>query len=74
MLLRRSAALKRAIAIYPDYLAAHNDLGAQLLEQAQLDEAADELQCCHQDRSPGFQSPIEFGHRSDSAKQVFVKR
>ena len=37
------AALRRAIAIYPDYLMAHNDLGAQLLEQGQLDEAATEL-------------------------------
>ncbi len=37
------AALKRALAIYPDYLAAHNDLGAQLLEKGQLDEAANEL-------------------------------
>lgn len=37
------AALKRAIAIYPNYLMAHNDLGAQLLEQGRLDEAAAEL-------------------------------
>lgn len=37
------AALRRAIAIYPNYLMAHNDLGAQLLEQGQLDDAASEL-------------------------------
>ena len=37
------AALKRAIAIYPNYLMAHNDLGAQLLELGQLDDAAAEL-------------------------------
>ncbi len=37
------AALRRAIAIYPNYLMAHNDLGAQLLEQGQLDEAGAEL-------------------------------
>lgn len=37
------AALRRAIAIYPSYLMAHNDLGAQLLELGQLDEAAAEL-------------------------------
>lgn len=37
------AALRRAIAIYPDYLMAHNDLGAQLLEQGKLEEAAAEL-------------------------------
>lgn len=37
------AALRRAIAIYPNYLMAHNDLGAQLLDQGQLDDAAGEL-------------------------------
>jgi Tfp pilus assembly protein PilF len=37
------AALRRAINIYPDYLVAHNDLGAQLLELGQLDDAAAEL-------------------------------
>ena len=37
------AALRRAIAIYPNYLMAHNDLGAQLLEQGKLDDAAIEL-------------------------------
>jgi tetratricopeptide (TPR) repeat protein len=37
------AALRRAIAIYPNYLMAHNDLGAQLMEQGQLDDAASEL-------------------------------
>jgi tetratricopeptide (TPR) repeat protein len=35
--------LRRAIAIYPDYLMAHNDLGAQLLEQERYDEAIVEL-------------------------------
>ncbi|HEX3086137.1 MAG TPA: tetratricopeptide repeat protein [Pyrinomonadaceae bacterium] len=33
------AALQRAIGIYPDYLMALNDLGAQLLEAGRLDEA-----------------------------------
>jgi predicted Zn-dependent protease len=37
------AALRRAIAIYPNYIMARNDLGAQLLEQGQLDDAATEL-------------------------------
>jgi len=37
------AALRRAIAIYPNYIAARNDLGAQLLERGELDEAANEL-------------------------------
>ncbi len=35
--------LRKAIAIYPRYLMAHNDLGAQLLQQGMLDEAAQEL-------------------------------
>jgi tetratricopeptide (TPR) repeat protein len=35
---------KRALAIDPDYLMAHNDLGAQLLQQGRLDEAAGEFQ------------------------------
>jgi tetratricopeptide (TPR) repeat protein len=33
------AALQRAIGIYPDYLMALNDLGAQLLDAGRLDEA-----------------------------------
>jgi tetratricopeptide (TPR) repeat protein len=33
------AALQRALAIYPDYLMALNDLGAQLIELGRLDEA-----------------------------------
>jgi len=36
-------ALRRAIVIYPDYLMAHNDLGAQLLERQRFDEAEIEL-------------------------------
>ncbi len=35
--------LRQAIAIYPRYLMAHNDLGAQLLGEGKLDEAATEL-------------------------------
>ncbi|HYW71070.1 MAG TPA: tetratricopeptide repeat protein [Pyrinomonadaceae bacterium] len=33
------AALQRAVALYPDYLMALNDLGAQLLDAGRLDEA-----------------------------------
>jgi tetratricopeptide (TPR) repeat protein len=36
-------ALRRALAIYPDYLMARNDLGAQLMEQGRLDEAKAQL-------------------------------
>lgn len=35
--------LRNAIAIYPRYLMAHNDLGAQLLELGRLDEAEKEV-------------------------------
>jgi tetratricopeptide (TPR) repeat protein len=35
--------LRRAIALYPDFVMAHNDLGTQLLGQGKLDEAAQEL-------------------------------
>lgn len=37
------AHLQKAISIYPRYLKAHNDLGAQLLIQGKLDEAAEAL-------------------------------
>ncbi len=37
------AHLRNAIEIYPSYLMAHNDLGAQLLEFGRLDEAEKEL-------------------------------
>ncbi len=37
------AHLQKAIAIYPRYLKAHNDLGAHLLVSGKLDEAADSL-------------------------------
>ena len=37
------AHLQKAIAIYPRYLKAHNDLGAHLLISGQLDEAAESL-------------------------------
>jgi len=35
--------LTKAIAVYPNFMMAHNDLGAQFLEQGNLDEAATEL-------------------------------
>lgn len=36
--------LRKALTLYPDFMMAHNDLGAQLLEQGKLDEATTELQ------------------------------
>ena len=55
------AALKRAISIYPDYLAAHNDLGAQLLERGQLDEAADELRAAIKIDPKAFNPQLNLG-------------
>jgi len=55
------AALKRAIAIYPDYLAAHNDLGAQLLEKGQLDEAANELRAAIKIDPAAFNPQLNLG-------------
>ncbi len=37
------AHFRKAIAFYPNFVMAHNDLGAQLLALGKLDEAADEL-------------------------------
>lgn len=55
------AALRRAIAIYPDYLMAHNDLGAQLLEQEQFDEAADELRTAIKIDPKAFNPQLNLG-------------
>jgi tetratricopeptide (TPR) repeat protein len=55
------AALKRAIAIYPDYLAAHNDLGAQLLELGQLEEAANELRAAIKIDPNAFNAQLNLG-------------
>jgi Tfp pilus assembly protein PilF len=55
------AALKRALVIYPDYLAAHNDLGAQLLEQQNLDEAATELRAAIKIDSKAFNPHLNLG-------------
>jgi Flp pilus assembly protein TadD len=55
------AALKRAIAIYPDYLAAHNDLGAQLLELEQFDEAANELRVAIKIDPKAFNPQLNLG-------------
>jgi Flp pilus assembly protein TadD len=37
------AHLQKAVLLYPDFMVAHNDLGAQLLEAGRLDEAAAHL-------------------------------
>ncbi|MDQ1728890.1 MAG: hypothetical protein QOD33_1015 [Pyrinomonadaceae bacterium] len=73
------AALKRAIAIYPDYLAAHNDLGAQLLDRGQLDEAANELRAAIKIDAGAFNPQLNLGivliqqHKSSEALTALDK-
>ncbi|HEV7680632.1 MAG TPA: tetratricopeptide repeat protein [Pyrinomonadaceae bacterium] len=55
------AALKRALAIYPDYLAAHNDLGAQLLEQGKFAEAEFQLQAAVKIDPKAFNPQLNLG-------------
>jgi Tfp pilus assembly protein PilF len=55
------AALKRAIAVYPNYLAAHNDLGAQLLEQGDFAEAEKQLQAAIKIDPKAFNPQLNLG-------------
>jgi len=55
------AHLRNAIALYPSYLMAHNDLGAQLLEQGKLDEAAREFRLAVQIDSKAFNPRLNLG-------------
>ena len=53
--------LRRALAIYPDYLMAHNDLGAQLMEQGRLDEAKEELRAAVKIDPNAFNPQLNLG-------------
>ena len=53
--------LRNAIALYPAYLMAHNDLGAQLLAQGKLDEAAAEFRRAIQIDSKAFNPRLNLG-------------
>jgi tetratricopeptide (TPR) repeat protein len=55
------AFLRKAIALYPRYLKAHNDLGVQLLAQGKLDEAADELRQAIAIDSKAFNPRLNLG-------------
>lgn len=55
------AALKRALVIYPDYLAAHNDLGVQFMERGQFEEAATELQAAIKIDPKAFNPHLNLG-------------
>jgi tetratricopeptide (TPR) repeat protein len=54
-------ALRRALAIYPDYLMAHNDLGSQLIEQGQLDGAEQELRAAVKIDPNAFNAQLNLG-------------
>lgn len=53
--------LRKAIALYPAYLMAHNDLGAQLLAQGKLDDAATEFRRAIQIDSKAFNPYLNLG-------------
>src|SRR5438552_78186 len=55
------AHLRNAIAIYPRYLMAHNDLGAQLLELNRLDEAEKELRLALEIDPAAFNPTLNLG-------------
>lgn len=55
------AHLRQAIAIYPRYLMAHNDLGAQLLGQGKLEEAEAELRLALEIDPKAFNPHLNLG-------------
>ncbi len=71
--------LRNAIAIYPQYLKAHNDLGAQLLELNRLDEAEKELRSALNIDPAAFNPTLNLGivllknHEMQSAIAVLQK-
>jgi tetratricopeptide (TPR) repeat protein len=52
---------RKAIALYPPYVMAHNDLGAQLLAQGKLDEAAEEFRRAIQLDAKAFNPRLNLG-------------
>jgi Flp pilus assembly protein TadD len=71
--------LRRAIILYPDFVMAHNDLGAQLLEQGKLDEAAQELRTAIKLDGNSFNPALNLGivlvqqHRFSEAADILEK-
>jgi tetratricopeptide (TPR) repeat protein len=71
--------LRRAIALYPRYLMAHNDLGTQLLELGRLDEAEAELRLSLSIDSAAFNPTLNLGivllqrHQFVEARDVLDK-
>jgi tetratricopeptide (TPR) repeat protein len=55
------AHFRKAIALYPQYVMAHNDLGAELLGQGKLDDAAEELRRAIQLDPKAFNPHLNLG-------------
>jgi tetratricopeptide (TPR) repeat protein len=69
--------LQKAVALYPDFMMAHNDLGAQLLEAGRLDEAAVELRAAIKLDPKAFNPRLNLGivllkqrHYADAAQAL----
>ena len=73
------AYLRKAITLYPHYLMAHNDLGAQLLDLGRLDEAETELRLALKIDPAAFNPMLNLGillvkkHELPQAKQLLEK-
>jgi tetratricopeptide (TPR) repeat protein len=73
------AFLRKAIALYPAYLVAHNDLGAQLLELGRLDEAEEELRAALNIDRAAFNPTLNLGivlvkkHEFEQARELLDK-
>ena len=70
---------RKAVEIYPRYLMARNDLGAQLLEQGRLDEAEEELRRALDIDPASFNPTLNLGivlvkkHEFQTASEVLDK-
>jgi Flp pilus assembly protein TadD len=73
------AYLRKAIAFYPHYLMAHNDLGAQLLDLGRLDEAETELRLALEIDPAAFNPMLNLGillvkrHELPQAREILEK-
>jgi len=73
------AYLRKAIALYPHYLMAHNDLGAQLLDLGKLDESETELRLALEIDPAAFNPMLNLGillvkrHELPQAKEILEK-
>ena len=71
--------LRRAIVLSPNFVMAHNDLGAQLLEQGKLDEAAEALRMAIKLDGNSFNPALNLGivlvqqHKFSEAAEILGK-